>query len=322
MSAKRENDAVPPDGTDVDLDEILQSQAIEEPAVNAESTQVDPVPATPVISKIPRGLEVLVKKASVDPKFRALLLADPSAAARSIDLALTPNEEAMLGAVTREQMTAIIDATVVPESHRRTFLGTASAAMLLAIGGLTGFAFLGAEASRGSRPDHPIGSSSVSSVTSYHAYCLREATADAMGVRAYDEKQFEPFGSEEFDEAAQLKFQAKVAKGYGLEIYIPLARVQQWTSVKDATDYVDLAVLAQRPVILQVAKTAGIWPSDALIEKSLVDDLKLDVAQRAEIHQQLAKSLGQSISWDEFKELQTVDDVVLYVGDLMQQAVR
>jgi len=309
MAAKRENDAVPPDGCDDDLDEILQSYA------NEES-----VPATPVISKIPRGLEVLVKKASVDPEFRAFLLADPSAAARLIDLTLTPYEEAMLAAVTREQMMAIIDATVVPEAHRRAFLGKASAAMVLTLAGVAGFAAVSVSA--GNRSDHPIDPTPVSVMTSFHAICIREAAADAMGVRAYDEKLFEPFGRKEFDEAAQLKFQANVAQDGCLRVYIPLARVQQWTSVKDATDYVDLAVLAQRPVILQVAKTAGIWPSDALIEKSLVDDLKLDVAQRAEIHQQLAKSLGQSISWDEFKELQTVDDVVLYVGDLMQQAVR
>ena len=292
MAAKRENDAIPPGGRDDDLDEILQSYAIEES-----------VPAAPVISKIPRGLEVLVKKASVDTEFRALLLADPSAAARSIDLTLTLYEQSMLAAVTREQMTAIIDATVVPEAHRRAFLGTASAAMILLLGGFAGLATISVSVSAGNRSDHPIDPTPVAEKTFYHAYCLRKAAADAMGVRAYDEKRFEPFGSEEFDEAAQLKFQTNVAQGYDLEVYVPLTRIQQWTTVKDATDYVDLAVLAQRPVILQVAMTAGISPSGELIEKSLVDDLKLDVTQRAEIHRQLAKSLGQSISWDEFKEL-------------------
>ena len=42
-------------------------------------------PAVPKgMGRVPRGIEVLLKKASVDPAFRELLLAKRSAAARSL----------------------------------------------------------------------------------------------------------------------------------------------------------------------------------------------------------------------------------------------
>jgi hypothetical protein len=82
---------------------------------------------------IPRGIEVLVKKASVDPGFKAILLERRAAAAAEIGLALEPAEALMLAAVPAGQLEAIIARTVVPEEHRRAFLGKAAAAMLAAL---------------------------------------------------------------------------------------------------------------------------------------------------------------------------------------------
>ena len=86
------------------------------------------------ISDIPRGIEVLVKKASVDPQFKALLLARRDAAAEEIDLKLDPAEAMMLRAVPAEQLETIIAGTKVDPGSRRAFLGKAAAAMLAAIG--------------------------------------------------------------------------------------------------------------------------------------------------------------------------------------------
>ncbi len=86
------------------------------------------------IGAIPRGIEVLVKKAAVDPPFRTLLLERRAGAADAIGLTLTPAEAAMLAAVPAGQLEAIIDGTVVPESNRRAFMGAAAAAMLAALG--------------------------------------------------------------------------------------------------------------------------------------------------------------------------------------------
>jgi acyl carrier protein len=81
-----------------------------------------------------RRIEVLLKKASVDPAFKTALLQRRGEVAREIGLQLEPAEAAMLSAVRREQLEAIIARTSVPEAHRRAFLGQAAAAMLAALG--------------------------------------------------------------------------------------------------------------------------------------------------------------------------------------------
>ncbi len=86
------------------------------------------------LGAIPRGIEVLVRKASVDPEFKQALLADRAEAAGRIDLALDPAEAMMLAAVPDEQLEAIIAQTTVPREHRRAFLGAVAAAMLAAVG--------------------------------------------------------------------------------------------------------------------------------------------------------------------------------------------
>jgi acyl carrier protein len=83
---------------------------------------------------IPQGIEVLVKKAAVDPAFKAVLLDRRAAAAKQIGLELNTAETIMLGAVPAAQLEAIIAGTTVPQEHRRAFLGQAAAAMLAALG--------------------------------------------------------------------------------------------------------------------------------------------------------------------------------------------
>jgi hypothetical protein len=80
-----------------------------------------------------RGIEVLVKKAAVDPAFKALLLDRRAAAAADIGLELSPSESLMLVTVPRAQLETIIARTMVPAEHRRAFLGKAAAAMLATV---------------------------------------------------------------------------------------------------------------------------------------------------------------------------------------------
>lgn len=86
------------------------------------------------VGPIPRGIEVLVKKASVDADFRQALLDERAGAADRIGLALEPAEVMMLRAVPAAQLKAIIARTSVPQEHRRAFLGKAAVAMLAALG--------------------------------------------------------------------------------------------------------------------------------------------------------------------------------------------
>ncbi len=105
-------------------------------------------------SPIPRGIEVLLKKAAVDPEFRQRLLQQRGGVAATIGLNLQPSEEAMLRTIPEIQLDQIIAGTVVPMEQRRVFLGKVAAAMLAVVGvGLTGCQ--PAVESAGVRPDRP-----------------------------------------------------------------------------------------------------------------------------------------------------------------------
>lgn len=109
-----------------------------------------------LIHGIPRGIEVLIKKASVDPEFRAVLLKERAEAAAEIELELSATEATMLKAIPAAQIEKIIDNAKVPDEHRRIFLGKMAAAMLAVLSGLGlpgcspgGFKY------KGIRPDRP-----------------------------------------------------------------------------------------------------------------------------------------------------------------------
>ena len=85
-------------------------------------------------ASIPRGIEVLVKKAAVDPAFRALLLEKRAAAAESIGLRLDPTEVTMLASIPEAQLSAIIAGTKVAPGISKAFLGYAATVMLAALG--------------------------------------------------------------------------------------------------------------------------------------------------------------------------------------------
>ena len=87
-----------------------------------------------MLNDIPRGVEVLVKKAAVDPAFKKILLEKRAGAADAIALKLEPAEAAMLAAVPEAQLRAIVANTKVSPSLRPAFLGYAAGAMLAALG--------------------------------------------------------------------------------------------------------------------------------------------------------------------------------------------
>lgn len=86
---------------------------------------------------VPRGIEVLIKKASVDAEFKKLLTDKRSGAAEEIQLRLDPAEVAMLNSVPASQLEAIIARTKVSWKSRAAFLGRAAAVMLAALGTAT-----------------------------------------------------------------------------------------------------------------------------------------------------------------------------------------
>jgi hypothetical protein len=108
--------------------------------------------------RIPRGIEVLVKKASVDAGFKRTLLEKRADAADEIELTLKPSEIAMINAVPAAQLEAIIAGTTVEPKQRSAFLGRVAAVMIVALGAST----VGCGSERdepgtddGIRPDRP-----------------------------------------------------------------------------------------------------------------------------------------------------------------------
>jgi len=108
------------------------------------------------IGEIPRGIEVLVKKASVDAEFRALLLERRAEAASEIGLELDPAEAAILNGLPREQLEAIIARTRVRPEHRAAFAGRNVLLMLAALGVATSSCDRAGPV-RGIEPDGPEG---------------------------------------------------------------------------------------------------------------------------------------------------------------------
>jgi hypothetical protein len=107
---------------------------LEQPAVVTTIVGGRPPGAGLPIGTVPRGIEVLVKKAAVDAEFRLVLLDQRADAAAVIGLQLEPAEAMMLRAISREQLATIVARTNVPETQRRTFLGQAASAMLATLG--------------------------------------------------------------------------------------------------------------------------------------------------------------------------------------------
>jgi hypothetical protein len=105
------------------------------------------------VGTIPRGVEVLLKKASVDPAFRDLLLEQRGEAARTIDLELTDAEREMLASVPAEQLKKIIDNTKVKPEHKSTFLGSVGRVMLATVVAGAAFVTCMPTVTRGISPD-------------------------------------------------------------------------------------------------------------------------------------------------------------------------
>jgi len=88
------------------------------------------------IGSIPVGIDVLVKKASVDSEFRQILLEKRGEAAHEIGLELTEAEQEMLSSISLEQLEKIIENTKVKPEHHSIFRGKAVKLMLAAAAGL------------------------------------------------------------------------------------------------------------------------------------------------------------------------------------------
>jgi hypothetical protein len=88
------------------------------------------------VSDLPQGVERVLTLAALNHRFRAELLRDPVAAARSKGVVLDEVESALLGTARPEQLTAMVDRIVIPRSSdRRSFVKSVSASIVAMVTG-------------------------------------------------------------------------------------------------------------------------------------------------------------------------------------------
>ena len=106
----------------------------EKPAVRTTIVGGRPPGSGTQLGNTPRGMEVLVKKAVVDPAFRGRLIEQRSAVAAEIQLVLTPAEKTMLDSIPTVQLEAIIAKTRVSSKLVPIILTGTAAVILVALG--------------------------------------------------------------------------------------------------------------------------------------------------------------------------------------------
>jgi hypothetical protein len=85
------------------------------------------------VDAIPRGIEILLKKAAIDESFRKILLSNRLNAADAIGLTLQPVETTMLKAIPGAVLEQMVVATKVQPKIRHAFMGYTAAVMLAAL---------------------------------------------------------------------------------------------------------------------------------------------------------------------------------------------
>jgi hypothetical protein len=137
---------------------------------------------------IPRGIEVLVKKASVDPEFRALLLAKRDEAAKEIGLELSPMEKNIIRSAPESQLVSIINSVRVSPNLKPILLGKVAGVMLAALSAayVTGCIIPNPKPEPtpcgGSRPDTPIIVISPTATTEAGVTNITQNSATLTGI--------------------------------------------------------------------------------------------------------------------------------------------
>lgn len=169
---------------DENNDRNNDSTSSEKPAVKTTIVGGRPPGSGKESDSVPRGIEILVKKASVDSGFKEALLKERAAAACRINLSLENSEVSILNNIPQPHLEGIISATKVSPNMKQIFLGYTAAVMLAALT-VTANASeddYGGIITRGISPDH-VGSRGIRpDIVEYQktpAPYFRKAAADA-----------------------------------------------------------------------------------------------------------------------------------------------
>lgn len=110
-----------------------ETTPVEKPAVKTTIVGGRPPGSGKENDSVPRGIEILVKKASVDSGFKEILLKERAAAAQRINLSLENSEITILNSIPHNNLEGMISATKVSPHAKQAFLGYTAAVMLAAL---------------------------------------------------------------------------------------------------------------------------------------------------------------------------------------------
>ncbi len=285
------------------------------------------------VGAIPRGIELLMKKAAVDPEFRTLLVERRAEAASQIGLQLDPAESLMLAVVPQTQLETIIDRTTVPLEHRRAFLGKTVAAMLAAVGVLTPgdatAAFGGCGGIRpdargeigsfGVRPDLPDkGAGQIPDAQHPILAKIRAVLADVLerdpATIHFDTKPKADLEMTD-DQIRAVRQSLKEA----FLVPIPYHAFLQSETVGEWVDHVERAQEVQQVVADVLRKQLKLEDNVAITDKTcLHDKLKITPAQLGAVRRDLSRQLRIHLDWKEFRQKETVGQLVAMAADLVR----
>jgi len=267
-----------------------------------------------------RGIEVLIKKASVDLPFASLLLEDASAAADAIGLELTPGELAMLQSIPAQHLATTIANTEVPPQRRRVFLGKAAAVMLATLAGAQipiESAWAQSGGFGGFIPG-PIGEFEAhrSRVTDWG---VLHVAAKELGIDQTD-LDIDTRISDVAKSKEAKEFLRKAFEDYYKTILTKQA-FGELVTFDDASRRLDGLVRAKQPVLRAIASQTDVAESNIKVGMSFESDLKIDRAGLVRIRRDLVRELRVYFDWEEVKQRQTVGELIDYAGSLMELRV-
>ncbi len=265
------------------------------------------------LGRVPRGIEVLMKKAAVDPQFRSRLLETRAEAAAEIGLELSDAESRMLRALPQAQLEAAIERTAVPEEHRRVFLGKVAAAMLAAIGAGGADLALGMGV-RGIRPDSPGPPEAVRLTDAERKIC--EVIAEQTGHDVAESFQSATLAGLQMDERRRDELRKALQAAFDVEL--PAETFDAIGVLPQLHNYIRVSH-AVIEAVGEVAPTAR--ADDAAIARGtrLEADLGLKTQDYQRTRQKLALRFRVTLETKPFRETTTVGEMVDYVAEVVEQ---
>ena len=259
----------------------------------------------------PRGVEVLIKKASIDGEFRQLFLADRLAAAEAIGLQLEPPEAAMLAAVPAGQLQQIIAQTTVPEPQRRVFLGKVAATMLAALAATESEPVFAGQGATGIRPESPKEpprtiEQRMLSILVAVAHMPNDAVSSSM-----------PLADLKLDPAGQERLCVEIESAFG--VTLTPAILKQMQTVADLIDEVEAASAIAQRVIDLITQRLKLKPGHVTPKSNLADDLKISRSTRLALRELLSREFRVFLDGRQFGKLATVADVVAMVAAAVEK---